>query len=116
MNVNHQGKVWRPPTDVYDTGDEIVVRVEIAGMGEAELHIELFRRTLIVSGHRVDHAGKTRLAYQQMEILYGEFRTEVRLPWSVNASAVEATYDSGLLTVVLPKAHTLHVPISEATD
>jgi HSP20 family molecular chaperone IbpA len=85
-------------------------------MGEAHLHIELIRRTLIVSGHRVDHAGGTPLAYQQMEILYGEFRTEVRLPWSVSAKDVEATYDSGLLTIVLPKAHMLRVPISEATD
>jgi HSP20 family protein len=116
LNVNHQGKVWRPPTDVYETGSEIVVRVEIAGMNERELNVELVGRTLIVSGHRVDHTGRAKLAYQRMEILYGEFRTEVHLPWAANASAVDATYDNGLLTVVLPKASTLHVPISEATD
>jgi len=116
LNVNHQGKVWRPPTDVYETGSEVVVRVEIAGMSEQELSVELVGRTLIVSGHRVDHAGRAKLAYQRMEILYGEFRTEVRLPWAVDAAAVDATYDNGLLTVVLPKANALHVPISEARD
>ena len=98
------------------TGNEIVVRVEIAGMSENELNVELVGRMLVVSGHRVDHAGRAKVAYQRMEILSGEFRTEVRLPWGVNATAVDATYDNGLLTIVLPKANRLHVPISEATD
>jgi len=101
---------------VYETDGEIVVRVEIAGMNENDLNVELIGRTLIVSGHRQDQAGRTKLAYQRMEILYGEFRTEVHLPWSVNAAGVDATYHNGLLTVVLPKANTLRVPISEATD
>ncbi len=115
-DVNQQGKVWRPPTDVYETGSAIVVRIEIAGMGEEDLNIELLHRMLVVSGRRVDHADSRKLAYQQMEIFYGEFRTDVRLPWSVNSASVEATYSNGFLTVVLPKANALRVPVAEATD
>lgn len=114
--MNQQGKVWRPPTDVYETGSAIVVRIEIAGMGEEDLNIELLHRMLVVSGRRVDHADSRKLAYQQMEIFYGEFRTDVRLPWSVNSASVEATYSNGFLTVVLPKANALRVPVAEATD
>jgi len=92
------------------------VRVEIAGMSEDDFDIELMRRDLIVSGRREDNTSGTKLAYQQMEVFYGEFRTEVYLPWSVDVSAIEATYDDGFLTIMLPKASVLHVPISEASD
>ena len=114
--VNQQGKVWRPPTDVYETSGAIVVRVEIAGMDEGDFDIELTRRELTVSGRRTDHTGRTKLAYQQMEVLYGDFRTEVYLPWAVNTSAVEATYEKGFLTIVLPRADVLRVPISGTSD
>ena len=115
-NVNQQREVWRPPTDVYETSGALVVRVEIAGMSEDDFDIELMRRELIVSGRREDNASGTKLAYQQMEVFYGEFRTEVYLPWSVDVSAVEATYDDGFLTIMLPKVSVLRVPISEASD
>lgn len=101
--VSHQAKVWRPPTDVYETDDAIVVRVEIAGMKEEDFHIQLSRRTLTISGRRDDHASGSKLAYQQMEIMYGDFQTEVYLPWTIEAEDVEATYQDGFLVVVLPK-------------
>ena len=114
--MNQQREVWRPPTDVYETSGALIVRVEIAGMNEDDFDIALARRRLIVSGRRTDHTSSTKLVYQQMEVFYGEFRTEIYLPWSVDISLVEATYDDGFLTIVLPKAGVLRVPISEASD
>jgi HSP20 family protein len=110
-HMNLHGKVWRPPTDVYETADAIVVRVEAAGMTEGDFNVDLVRRTLVINGRRQDRS-PSKLAYQQMEISYGEFRTEVLLPCSVNAAGVEATYRDGFLVVTLPKADVLRVPIS----
>lgn len=114
--MNRQVKIWRPPTDVYETDTAIVVRVEIAGMNEDDFNIELVRRTLIVSGRRVDQASGAKLAYQQMEIMYGDFRTEVYLPWLINEAAVEATYRDGFLLIVLPKPKAFKVPIVNVVD
>ena len=114
--MNHQGKVWRPPTDVYETNGTIVVRVEIAGMNRGDFNIELVRRKLVVSGRREDHSGGTKRAYQQMEVLYGEFRTEVYLPCAVDSAKVEATYEDGFLVIVLPKAGRLRVPIHDVSN
>ena len=102
-------KTWRPPTDVYETDDCVVVKVEIAGMNEEELHISLDSKRLIISGVRHDPADK--LGYQQMEILYGYFETSVHVPRAIDESGIEATYQDGFLSVFLPKAQPRQVPV-----
>ena len=110
----HHEAVWRPPTDVYETGDNAVVIVEIAGLREHEFDIALSGRTLVISGERSDPAEK--LTYQQMEIRYGKFRTQVYLPWALDSGHIEATYEAGFLKVVLPKARALRIPVEVAQD
>ena len=107
-----QSQVWSPPSDVYETDSAIVVKVEIAGLKPEDFTISLNHRVLAVRGVRRDPASK--LAYQRMEINYGVFQTEVYLPWPINESAeIEATYEQGFLTVLLPKAPARRVPVSE---
>jgi HSP20 family protein len=101
--------IWRPPTDVYETDDCAVVTVEIAGLSDGDYAVSLSGRTLVVSGERRDPAEK--LAYQQMEIRYGRFRTEVYLPWALDAAGQQATYESGLLRITLRKAQSRRVPV-----
>jgi HSP20 family protein len=48
-----------------------------------------------------------------MEIAYGEFASEVRIPVPIEASKIEATYNDGFLQVILPKAQSRDVPISD---
>ncbi len=101
--------VWRPPTDVYETGDRAMVIVEIAGLHEGDYEISLIGRALIVSGQRRDPAEK--LTYQQMEIRYGKFRTQVHLPWPIDSTDIDVKYDDGLLKVALRKAHPRRIPV-----
>ena len=106
-----QSQVWSPPTDVYETDFYVVVKIEIAGLKPEDFTISLGHRVLAVRGSRQDPAPK--LAYQQMEINYGQFQTEVYLPWPINESAeTEATYEHGFLTICLPKAPVRRVPVT----
>jgi HSP20 family molecular chaperone IbpA len=109
-----QHKVWRPPTDVYETDTCVIVKVEIAGMEERDFAISLDARELTISGIRRDPASK--LGYQQMEILYGHFETHVHLPWAIDPDQIEATYRNGFLQVQLPKAKPHQVPVTSADD
>jgi HSP20 family protein len=109
-----QHKIWRPPTDVYETDDCVVVKVEIAGMEEDDFSISLDAKRLIISGIRRDPAAK--LGYQQMEILYGHFETDVHLPRAIDADQIEATYRNGFLHIRLPKARPLQVPVVSTED
>jgi HSP20 family molecular chaperone IbpA len=105
----HREAAWRPPTDVYETGDRAIVMVEIAGLREGDYEVTLAGRVLIVAGERTDPAQK--LAYQQMEIRWGRFRTDVYLPWPVDSTTIEVHYTNGLVQVTLRKAQPRHIPI-----
>ena len=100
---------WRPPTDLCETEDAFVACIEVAGMKGGRLSVSIADKLLTVVGIR-QHSG-TRGAYHQMEIRYGEFHTQVRLPTAVDEDNVEASYADGFLTVVMPKqvAHRVKV-------
>lgn len=105
-------KAFRPPTDVYETEDCMEVKVEVAGMRPEDFQISLAEQVLVIAGVRQDSSPKR--AYQQMEISWGEFRTEVHLPWPVDEERIEARYLDGFLTVTLPraKARPRRIPIN----
>lgn len=103
--------VWRPPTDVLETDEAYVVVVEVAGMRGAEFFVTYNQRVLSIRGTRADTS--PRKSYHQMEIAYGEFETEVQVLVPVEASRIEATYNDGFLQVILPKAKSRGVPISD---
>jgi HSP20 family protein len=96
-----RSSVWSPPTDVYETEEMYVVRVEIAGMNEDDFEVLLENNTLLISGTRPDLA--ERRAYQQMEIRFGKFSTAINLPGPMNIELARAEYKDGFLTIVLPK-------------
>ena len=101
--------LWRPPTDVYETEGEVIVRVEIAGMQDKDFSIALTGRSLVVRGIRLE--APERRAYHQMEVFFGEFLSEVELPCAVIGDQVRAEYQAGFLRVVLPKERpqTIHI-------
>jgi HSP20 family protein len=109
-----QEAIWRPATDVYQTDDGAVVTVEIAGVNNGDYEVSLVGRVLVVSGERRDPG--QRLAYQQMEIRYGRFRTQVHLPWALDMSSVEVVYDQGFLRITLRKAKAHRIPVQTGQD
>lgn len=98
---------WRPPTDVYETKNAIIIRIEIAGMRESDFTISLIERSLTIRGIRQDTA--ERRAYHQMEIAFGEFYSEVELPYAIISDKVEAVYHDGFLRITLPIAQPKHI-------
>jgi HSP20 family protein len=107
--VRH-ASVWHPPTDVYERDQTLIVMVEIAGMRDGDFAVTLQGQRLIISGAR-QRLGAADSAYHQLEIQFGEFRTEVSLPWPVAREEVSATYRDGFLRVELPHAPTQKVQI-----
>ena len=111
MRMGTRPHVWRPPTDVFETEEAVVVRVEIAGMLENDFSIILDGRYLYVRGQRSDVI--ERRAYHQMEIRFGEFVSEVELPYQISASEIEAVYSNGFLQIRLPKARPVKISVEE---
>jgi HSP20 family protein len=103
--------IWRPPTDVFETEQSVIIRVEIAGMQEDDFSISLTGDKLSVRGNRPDI--QERRAYHQMEIFFGEFNVEVNLPAPVLADKVTAEYQAGFLRLVFPKDKPKKIQVSE---
>ncbi|MGQ9552732.1 MAG: Hsp20/alpha crystallin family protein [Anaerolineae bacterium] len=101
--------VWEPPTDVYETSCEYVVRVEIAGIACDDVSVSLVDRVLTISGTRRDPEPK--VGYHRMEIPYGAFQTKALLPRRVDATRVQAEYRDGFLTITVPKLSPVRVPV-----
>lgn len=109
--ITLRSTAWRPPTDVFEIEDTIVVRVEIAGMREEDFVIELNGRNLMVRGTRQDTP--QRGVFHQMEIRFGEFSIELELPSHIEADQVQAVYSDGFLRIHLPKARPRQIPVVE---
>jgi HSP20 family protein len=93
---------WCPPTDVVEEKDRLVVLVEIAGMRAGEFHLSIDAQRLVIAGSRATR-DRDCVAYHQLEVRYGDFRTEVLLPWRVDEENVTAHYEDGFLRVELPR-------------
>jgi HSP20 family protein len=94
---------WRPPTDVYETPDRLIVVIELAGISEEDMAVTLFSDLLVVEGRRQQAAFTEMNACHQLGIKYGDFRAEVYVPFAVDDEKVKAEYKNGLLIVTLNK-------------
>ena len=94
---------WRPPTDVYESDDCIIIKVEIAGMSQEKFEITYFKNILSISGCRTDENLSGR-SFHQLEIGYGEFLTTIEINIPVQVDLAVATYQNGFLIVKLPKS------------
>jgi len=98
-----RSSVWTPPTDLYETEDGFVVKVEIAGMHEEDFEVAIENNVLMVSGNRSDL--NERRAYYQMEIRTGKFEIAIEMPAPINVEKAMAEYKDGFLMINLPRAN-----------
>jgi HSP20 family protein len=93
---------WKPPTDVYETADAIVVHMDIAGMRSDDFQVELAEGILTIGGERqAPREGKRH--YHAMEVQIGPFERRLRLPVPVDPTSIHASYEAGFLEVRLTK-------------
>ena len=96
---------WEPAIDVYETEDETVVIVELAGVKESDIDILVDRDRFTIRGERRKAVvTSVRRMYYQMEIMSGPFARSIALPVAVDTTESKAYYADGLVEVVLPKA------------
>lgn len=93
---------WKPPTDVYETADEFIVHMDIAGMRAEDFRIEYVDEILTIAGERAARQEGKR-HYHSMEVQVGPFERRFRLPAPVDPSSIRASYELGFLEVRLRK-------------
>ena len=94
---------WTPPCDIYEDGEEIVVRAELAGVEPRDVEIRFENGVLTLKGERKLELEEKRENYHRIELSYGTFTRGFSLPASIDAEKIRAESKHGVLLVHLPK-------------
>jgi HSP20 family protein len=94
---------WAPAVDIYETGDEVVVKADLPDVNEKDLDIRVENNMLTVRGERKFEREVSEDNYLRVERTYGSFSRSFSLPNTVNTEAIKAEYRNGVLTVRMPK-------------
>jgi HSP20 family protein len=93
-----------PPMNVYDDGESFAVRAEIPGIDPGDLEIQATARALKIKGERKAKSGDDKVSYHRRERDHGYFNRSLNLPQPIDPDKIVASYEDGVLEVVLPKA------------
>ena len=105
------GDRWQPDADVFETEDEVVVRLELAGVDSRDLRVSVDGTEVRVSGVRASHQRAPITRLHQMEIASGPFERRVQIPVAFDRERVSAHLANGFLTVTLIKRGRRTVPV-----
>jgi len=94
---------WMPAMDLVETEDHFVLTADLPGMTEADVNIEVDDRVLTVSGERKAKHEAAKDGYHRVERAFGSFSRSLTLPKGVNAEAVAAGFENGVLEIRIPK-------------
>ncbi len=95
---------WGLALDVIENQDAFVVKASIPGINPDDLEITYNNDTLTIKGEIQADEAVEDAAYHLRERRYGTFSRSLILPYKVNADAIDAAYNAGVLTLTLPKA------------
>jgi HSP20 family protein len=94
---------WVPAMDLTEAEDHFVLRADLPGLGEDDVSIEIQDNTLTVSGERKAEHEERQRGWYRVERSFGRFSRSLTLPEGVDADAVAARFDKGVLEVRIPK-------------
>jgi len=92
-----------PPVDVYEDGDQVVVKAEIPGLKREEINVEAAGRTITISGKKEKEERVEKKDYSRLERSTGAFSRSVPLPAEVQLESVTAQLKDGVLEIRAPK-------------
>ena len=94
---------FHPPMDIYETDEDLVVIMEVAGMKGEDIRVVFEKDLLSISGTRSEIPDGPKIRLHQMEIDYGRFERSLRIPFPLKVNEFKATYRQGFLVITVPK-------------
>ena len=96
-------RTWAPPVDIYENGDNLVLKAELPGVDPKEVEIRVEDNTLYLKGERKFEKEVKEENYHRVERSYGAFTRTFSLPNTIDSDKVQAEYKDGVLTLTMPK-------------
>ncbi|MBI5560927.1 MAG: Hsp20/alpha crystallin family protein [Deltaproteobacteria bacterium] len=95
---------WSPHADIYETVDNIVLKVELPGVLPDNVVVEVKENCLSLKGERTLNRELKNENYHRMECSYGTFHRTFTLPAVVDKNGIKANFKEGVLEITVPKA------------
>jgi HSP20 family protein len=106
---------WRPMTDIYETKESYVFKVELPGFKKEDIKVEFSGDTLTLRGERKQEEETKNENLHRLERSYGLFERSFTIPKNVDAKKIDASLKDGILVLTIPKveeAQTKAIPIA----
>jgi HSP20 family protein len=94
---------FAPAVDVYEDEHQVTLKIEVPGIDEKDIDVQVENNTLTVHGERKIEKEEKEENYRRVERQYGSFTRTFTLPTTVDTEKVSANYDKGVLKIALPK-------------
>ncbi len=94
---------WKPLVDIFEDEEAITIKAELPEVDEKDVQINLDNNMLTIRGERNLEKEEKKESYHRVERYYGSFQRSFELPTTVDRDNIAASYDKGVLKVVLPK-------------
>jgi HSP20 family protein len=103
--LGRSAPTFSPKLDVVENAKALTVTVELPGIEEKDVEVELTADRLILTGEKTLEKEEKGDGFHRKERRFGSFRREITLPWEIDAAKVkaDATFKNGVLTVRVPK-------------
>lgn len=95
---------WTPATDIFESKDDFVLKVELPGISKDDVNIEFENGILTINGERKEEKEVKEEDLHRVERCYGTFSRSFRLPKNVNDKKISAKMKDGILELKVPKA------------
>lgn len=95
-------KGFMPSVDIYEKDEKVYFEAEVPGFNKEDLHVDVETNVLTLSGERKVESSEEEHRFRK-ERRYGKFSRSFRLGFEADSNAIEATYENGILTVVVAK-------------
>ena len=101
--ANMANGVLKPTLDLSASENEYTVTVEVPGVDEKDLKIEVDKNTMIIRGEKKQEKEEKQKSYYRQERFYGSFRRILSLPEDADQDGIKAVFKQGVLNITLPR-------------
>ena len=95
---------WTPAVDISEDDNNFYLTIDLPGMKKEEVKVRFEDGLLSITGEKKSEKEEKNVNYHRVERSYGKFERSFRVPSRILSNKIDAKFDSGVLTVTLPKA------------
>jgi HSP20 family protein len=93
----------KPTLDIGATEKEYAISIEVPGVDQKDIKLEISGNTLTVRGEKKQEQEEKKKNYYRMERSYGSFQRVLSLPEDADQGKIDAVFKNGVLTITMPR-------------